>query len=66
MRYLKITIDTGFPGASYEDECELPANWDDMSEQEQEKYKDDSCDEAVFNYITASAEVVGQEGTEAP
>lgn len=60
-RYIKITVDTGFAGATHYDECELPDDWDSLTQGQQEIILNEACETAISNYIDAYAEVVGDD-----
>jgi hypothetical protein len=58
-RVIKVSIGTGYDGATHEDEYELPDDWDGWSKNEQSAHLDDLADLSLANHIDVSAWVEG-------
>jgi hypothetical protein len=58
MAHIRIRVNTGFVGAVHWDECEVPDDWDEMTEEERQAHLSEVVKEAVWNYIEAYAEYV--------
>lgn len=58
-RKLRIYVEWGFTGvANDEDDHELPAGWDEMTEYEQQALIVEYVQAAIFNQVGGSGEVV--------
>jgi hypothetical protein len=59
MKQFKVIVDTGFSGATYEDEAEFTdEEWEAMSEKEREEALFQACQAAIGNYIEAYTEEI--------
>lgn len=54
-RIIKINVSTGWANGDHNDEVELPDNWDDMSEDEQDSYLDGCAMDLLYNTCECSA-----------
>lgn len=57
-RMIKTVVNTGFANATHIDYEELPDNWDEMTQEEQENHLEEFAQDAVSNSIDACASVV--------
>ena len=55
---IRMIVETGFAGCSHVDFQELPDDWDQMTEKEQEKYLEEAAQDHMANHISFSAYVV--------
>ncbi len=48
---IKVTVNTGFVGATHVDYYELPCNWDSLSQDKKENYMEELAKECMEEYI---------------
>lgn len=59
MKQFKVIVNTGFSGATYEDEIEFTdEEWEAMSEKDRSEALAQACQDAIGNYIEAYTEEV--------
>jgi hypothetical protein len=55
---IRLYVDTGFAGCRHEDFQDLPDDWEEMSEEEHQKYLDEEAAVFLQNCISFGAYVV--------
>lgn len=62
MPFMKIMVTGPFFGTEQVEYVELPDDWDDMTQGEQEAFEDEVWDTSVDNYIDGFTEIVEDQG----
>ena len=55
---IRLCVETGFAGCEHVDFQDLPDDWEEMTEAEQNKYLDEAASDFMANHISYGAFVV--------
>jgi organic radical activating enzyme len=64
-RRIRVHCEVNFSGCDIEDSyCDLPADWDDLSEKQRSDYLGELAESELTNHATSGAWVVDENGEE--